>query len=63
MNQPRSSLDCFPLLPRDPGIWDSLDKPTREKVLDCLSLLMLQHLRQTPRCSAEEQPLTKGHST
>jgi hypothetical protein len=62
MNQPCYSLECFPLLPHEPDIWDSLDKPTQEKVVDCLSLLLLQHL-QTPRRAAEEQPLTKGYPT
>jgi hypothetical protein len=63
MNLPHSSLDCFPLLPNESDIWDSVDKPTQEKVLDCLSLLLLQHRQQTPRNPAEEEPLTKGHST
>jgi hypothetical protein len=63
MNQPRSSFDGFPLFHGEPDVWNSLDKPTQEQVLDCLSLLLLRHLQQTARRAAEEQPLTKGHST
>ena len=63
MNLPHSSLEFFPLLQNEPDIWDSVDKPTQEKVLDCLSLLLLQRCQQTPRNPGEEEPLTKGQST
>ncbi|MGA2255981.1 MAG: hypothetical protein ABSG53_15150 [Thermoguttaceae bacterium] len=63
MDEQHSSFDCFPLFPRELDIWDSIDKPSQEKVLDCLALLLLQHLQQTTRCPGEEQPLTKGYST
>jgi hypothetical protein len=63
MNRPRSPFDGFPLFPGEPDIWDSLDELAQEQVLDCLALLLLQHLQQTARCAAEERSLTKGHST
>jgi hypothetical protein len=63
MNRPRCSFDGFPLFPGESGIWDSLDKPTQEEVLDCLALLLLRYLQHTARCAVEEQPLTQGHLT
>ena len=63
MDQPPSSLDYFPLL-QQPDIWDGLDTPTQEKVLDCLALLLLRHLQETARRAAEERPLIrKGYAT
>jgi hypothetical protein len=63
MNQPRPPCDGFPLFQIEPDIWNSLDNPAQEQVLDCLALLLLRHLQQTVCCAAEERPLTKGHST
>jgi hypothetical protein len=63
MNQPRSLLDGCPLLQSEPDIWNSLDKPRQEQVLDCLALLLLRHLHETARHAAEECPLRKGGST
>ncbi len=44
MDQPPSSLDYFPLL-QQPDIWDSLDTPTQEKVLDTSRAVGLVCLR------------------
>ncbi len=59
IDQPPSSLDYFPLL-QQPDIWDSLDTPTQEKVLDCLALLLLRHLHQAAGRTAQERPLGDG---
>lgn len=63
MNRPRASCDGFPLFQEEPEIWNSLDEPTQEQVLDCLALLLLRHLQQSVRYAAEERPFTKGYST
>jgi hypothetical protein len=63
MNQPRASCDGFPLFQEEPEIWNSLDEPTQEQVLDCLALLLLRHLQQGICCDAEERAVTKGYST
>jgi len=63
MHEQRSPFDCFPLFGREPGIWGGLDGPTREKVLDCLALLLLQHLRQSACCAHEERTLGDDRST
>jgi hypothetical protein len=60
MSEQRSSFDCLSLFPHEPEIWDGLDEPTREKVLDCLSLLLLQHLQATACLAAEERPFADG---
>jgi len=53
MNQPSSLLAGFPLFPSEPDIWNSLDEPTQEQVLDCLALLLLRHLQETAHRAAE----------
>ncbi len=63
MNQPRPACDDCPLFQGDPDVWNSLDKPTQEQVLDCLAMLLLRHLQQTARRAAEERPLMKGYAT
>jgi hypothetical protein len=63
MNQRRSSCDCLSLFPHEPDIWVSLDKPVQEKVLDCLALLLLQHLQHTAHHTAEERSLPDEYST
>jgi len=45
---------------QQPDIWDSLDTPTQEKVLDCLALLLLRHLHQAAGRTAQERPLGDG---
>ena len=59
MNQPRSSVECFPLFPDEADIWESLDEPTREQVLDRLALLLLRHLEQTAWGTPENRPSPK----
>jgi len=56
MHRPRFAFDSFPLLPGESQIWNSLDKPTQEEVLDCLALLTLRHLQRTAPRAAECQP-------
>ncbi|MGA2256121.1 MAG: hypothetical protein ABSG53_15850 [Thermoguttaceae bacterium] len=63
MNQPRPACDGFPLFQGDPDVWNSLDKPTQEQVLDCLAMLLLRHLQQTARDATEGRLLMKGYST
>jgi hypothetical protein len=63
MNQPRASCDRFPLFQEEPEIWNSLEKPTQQQVLDCLALLLLRHLQQDIGCAAEERSIAKGCST
>jgi len=53
--------NALPLFHAQPDLWNSLDEPTQEQVLDCLGLLLLQHLQQTARCVPQEQTLAKGN--
>jgi hypothetical protein len=63
MSRPRFSFHDCPLFLREADIWNSLDEPLQDQVLDCLAMLLLQHLPQTARRDPEERPLTKGYST
>lgn len=59
MNRAGSSVDCFPLFPDEPDIWESLDEPTQEQVLEYLAVLLLRHLEQTARCTQQNRPSRK----
>lgn len=61
--RPRSRLNPLPLFHAEPDVWNSLDEPTQERVLDCLGLLLLRHLQPTARCVCQEWTVTKGDPT
>lgn len=61
--QPSSGVNPLPLFQAESNVWNSLDGPTREQVLDCLALLLLRHLQPAARCIPQERTLTKGNPT
>lgn len=58
--RPRHSCDALPLFHAEPDVWNSLDRPTQEQVLDWLSVLLLRELQRGARSTAEERTFTKG---
>lgn len=61
--RPSSGVHPLPLFHAEPDVWNSLDGPTQEQVLDCLGLLLLRHLQPAARCIHQERTLTKGNPT
>ena len=60
----RSCQRCslLPLFGAEPDVWNSLDEPTQEQVLDCLALLLLRHLQHPAHSIPQERTITKGDS-
>jgi hypothetical protein len=50
----------LPMFGAEREVWNNLDEPVQEQVLDCLGLLLLQHLQHTARCIPQERTPTKG---
>mgnify|MGYP001571873806 CR=1 FL=1 len=63
MNQPRSSCDVLPLFHAELDVWESLDEPTQEQVLDYLGLLLLRHLPRIAGWTSEHNSVAKGPPT
>ncbi len=61
--RPSSGVHPLPLFHAESDVWNSLDGPTQEQLLDCLALLLLRHLQPTVRCACQEPTLTKGNPT